>query len=88
MSWSDTVMVPSGTLLPGDVLAHGGEIVLGRKDPDQPYEKLIVLTPEGRVEHRAYGRHFNMSRMRRTGEMLDQDKQLGCSTFNRKKWQT
>lgn len=66
--WADTVMVPSSTLLPGDVLAHGGELVLGWKDQGRPHEKLIVLTPEGRVEHHSYGRHFNMSRMRREGE--------------------
>jgi len=68
LGWGDTVMVPSGTLLPGDVLDGGGELVLGRTDPGKPHEKLKVLTAEGKVELRGYGRNFNLLRMRRADE--------------------
>lgn len=68
LGWGDTVLVPSGTLLPGDVLDGGGELVLGWTDPGKTYEKLKVLTGEGKVELRAYGRNFNLLRMRREGE--------------------
>ena len=68
MGWKDTIMVPSGDILPGDILDNGGELVLGWTDPGKPHEKLKVLTGEGKVELRAYGRNFNLLRMRREGE--------------------
>ena len=68
-SWlDDTVMVPSGKLLPGDVLALDLALVLGWKDEGQRYEKLTVLTREGEIQHRSYGRYFNLNRLRRAGE--------------------
>ena len=64
----DYVMVPSGSLLPGDVLALDLALVLGWADEGQRYEKLKVLTTSGEIQHRAYGRHFNLDRLRREGE--------------------
>lgn len=68
MDWKDTIMVPSGTLLPGDILDYGGELVLGWRDAGKGNEKLAVLTPAGQLELRSYGRHFNLCRMRREDE--------------------
>ncbi len=68
MDWKDTIMVPSGDILPGDILDNGGELVLGWRDEGKHHEKLAVLTPSGQLELRGYGRHFNMCRLRREGE--------------------
>jgi hypothetical protein len=65
----DTVMVPAGELLPGDVLVDGTLVLRSALREGTPDErKTLVLRPDGKVSRDAYGFHFHLLRRTRPGE--------------------
>jgi hypothetical protein len=65
----DTVMVPAGELLPGDVLLDGTLVLRPAQQEGTPDErKTLVLRPDGKVAHDAYGFRFHLLRRARPGE--------------------